>query len=180
MPSKQSGSKEEKTMPDKNEISALAEKLIRLSKAEAEQLLAAMAEMIRQQQPMAISSIKTVDSEAGLCLIYHPKINEIAYVGETGNLAERHDDLESTENHTFRRSLGNSILKTMAHFAPIHDTKSVFAPALEAELSKAILRHRAVFFPLHIGRKEVEETIVKTEKMKSRQTTFYNRRQKRA
>lgn len=163
-----------------DDLQSLAERLLGLTADEAEKVLSKMAEIVKDKTSKSLSSLTEVPSEPGLYVIYDPKCNEVAYVGETGNLAERHDDLERTENHTFRRALGNDILKTKQAFSPIHDTKSKFAPHLEEELSNAMKKYKAVFLPLHIGRKELEEQIVRDEKRHTRRTQFYNRKQRRA
>jgi hypothetical protein len=95
-----------------DELEDLADRLIGLDEEQAQDLLKRMASKLRKRRPAALSSLTRVSIDPGVYLIYHPRIEEIVYVGETGSLSQRHDDLENTENHTFRRALGNDILKT--------------------------------------------------------------------
>jgi len=84
---------------------------------------------------------------------------EICYVGETGNLRGRMNDILNTKNHSLRRNLGKSIF--LNHVDYIHATSKVSYPANLEELLNERFRTKLTisFLEIGLGRKELEERI---------------------
>ena len=88
--------------------------------------------------------------------------NALVYVGETGSLSARMKDIFRTVNHSFRRSLGK---RQFANVPSVQDAnaKTRFPPDVEIRLTEYMESNiRVALTPVVIGRKEIEEEIVKT------------------
>lgn len=100
--------------------------------------------------------------EAGVYAIFEG--SEIRYVGESGSLRARMNDLLSTLNHVVRRNIG-------AHKYSDHPkyqkatTRKKFDPEIEA-LVEAFLQteHKIAFLEIKLGRKELEEWLIRFHK----------------
>lgn len=87
--------------------------------------------------------------------------NSLVYVGETGSLGARMKDIFRTVNHSFRRSLGK---RQFANVAGVQDAnaKTRFPPDVEIQLTEYMESNiRVALTPVAIGRKEIEEKIIK-------------------
>lgn len=96
-------------------------------------------------------------STAGAYLIFEDETP--CYVGETGNLKKRMNDLRNTKNHSFRRSMGHKHFGGHAEFFKATSSKS-FHPDIEILLRNRIMENfRVSLVPVKLGRKELEEHI---------------------
>jgi hypothetical protein len=86
------------------------------------------------------------------------------YVGETGNLKGRMRDLRQTRNHTFRRSLGETLFHTRPGFE-FATKKKNFPDHIEKELDAYMCEHIFVA-SIHVvfGRMEIEESLIQNHK----------------
>jgi len=92
--------------------------------------------------------------------------NEIVYVGETSNLQERMNDLKDTRHHTLRRAVGHMEFSCKPNFQKA-TSKKKFLENIEkfvTEFFKANLS--LTYCATKIGRKEIEEYLVKKYKPK--------------
>jgi len=86
----------------------------------------------------------------------------LIYAGETGSLKERMKDIFRTMNHSFRRSLGKHKYPTIPGVLEI-DSKNNFPIDIEVALTEYMEKNLHVkVMPAFIGRKEIEERIIKT------------------
>ncbi len=86
---------------------------------------------------------------------------ELIYVGETGSLKARMKDIFRTVNHSFRRSLGKRQFAGVAEVSEAN-AKTNFPLDVELRLTEYMESNiRVALTPVAIGRKEVEEKIVK-------------------
>ena len=80
---------------------------------------------------------------------------KLVYVGESGSLRNRMKDLTDTRNHTLRRKLG-------ARLGSGGSSKKKFSEAVERKLNSFMEQHlRVKFLVVHLGRKEIEEAVVR-------------------
>ena len=98
-----------------------------------------------------------IPSEAG---VYALRENEkIVYVGETGNLKGRMNDLLDSRHHTVRRTIGQKLFSTMEGFQKA-TTKSKFPEHIESLVNEHICTKLSLaFLEVKLGRKELEEFI---------------------
>ncbi|MGJ7033717.1 hypothetical protein [Niabella hirudinis] len=83
----------------------------------------------------------------------------ICYVGETGSLRGRMNDILNTKNHTVRRNLGNLHFSEHPNFEKASSSKS-FHDDIEALLNERITKHlRLSYILVDLGRKELEERL---------------------
>jgi hypothetical protein len=83
--------------------------------------------------------------------------DEVRYIGESGCLKKRINDLLNTKNHTFRRSLGSLYFSTHELYTKASSIAS-YHEDIEASLSEKMNTHLSYSFrPMKIGRKEFEE-----------------------
>jgi hypothetical protein len=81
----------------------------------------------------------------------------VAYFGETRSLKRRMRNLKRSDNHTFRRKMGNKLFKGRAGFRALGKGEC-FSAELEAELSAHMDKHVHVCgVHVRFGRKEIEE-----------------------
>jgi hypothetical protein len=98
------------------------------------------------------------DKQGVYCIFEH---DELIYVGETGSLKERMKDIFRTMNHSFRRSLGKRQFANVAGVSEAN-SKTNFPFDVELQLTEYMESNiRVALTPVAIGRKEVEEIIVK-------------------
>lgn len=83
----------------------------------------------------------------------------VCYVGETGSLRGRMNDILNTKNHTVRRNLGSSHFAEHPNFEKASSRKS-FHDEIEALLNEVITKHLKLSYILvDLGRKELEERL---------------------
>ncbi len=106
----------------------------------------------------------TIPSKAGVYALKHSE--EIVYVGETGNLKGRMNDLLDSRHHTIRRTIGESLFSHHNDFIQA-TTKNKFPVKYEELLNKHICENlKIAYLTVELGRKELEEFIeqdIKTE-----------------
>lgn len=84
---------------------------------------------------------------------------EVCYVGETGSLRGRMNDILNTKNHTARRNLGNTHFSYLPTYEKASSSKS-FADDIEEMLNDWIKKRLTLsFIKVDLGRKELEERI---------------------
>jgi len=84
---------------------------------------------------------------------------EICYVGESGSLQGRMNDILNTKNHTVRRNLGNSHYSEHPNYEKATSKKS-FTNEIELMLNDRIQKHLTLsYIVVHLGRKELEEKL---------------------
>jgi hypothetical protein len=98
-----------------------------------------------------------IPSEAG---VYVLKENEkIVYVGETGNLKGRMNDLLDTRHHTVRRTIGEKLFSKKEGFIKA-TTKTKFPDHIECLVNEHICENlKIAYLVVQLGRKELEEFI---------------------
>jgi hypothetical protein len=110
-------------------------------------------------QKISLTRIWTasIPQEAG---VYAIKENErIVYVGETGNLQGRMNDLLDSRHHTLRRTIGHNLFSNTEGYVQA-TTKLKFPLHIEALLNKHICANLSIaYLTLPLGRKELEEFI---------------------
>ncbi|MDE5487300.1 hypothetical protein [Elizabethkingia meningoseptica] len=84
---------------------------------------------------------------------------EICYVGETGSIQGRMNDILNTKNHTLRRNLGNHYFSELPNYEKPSSRKG-FCEEIENLLNKKIITDLTVSYILvDLGRKELEERL---------------------
>jgi hypothetical protein len=118
--------------------------------------------------------IDEVPTEAGVYVFREEK--EYIYVGESGSLRGRMNDMLNSQQHTLRRSLGKRLFSHRDDFE-MATSKKKFPPTIEALLTAYINAHlEVVYLPVALGRKELEEWVDADIKLEYR----LNKRAKRA
>ncbi|MDN3676286.1 hypothetical protein QWY90_03060 [Flavobacterium paronense] len=101
--------------------------------------------------------------------------NKIRYIGESGCIKKRINDLLNTKNHSFRRSFGELYFLSNPLYKKASSTSS-YHPDIEILLSSKMNKHLSYsFFPMKIGRKEFEEWLQDYYS----EVEFLNKRKKR-
>lgn len=98
----------------------------------------------------------------------------LIYVGESGSLRARANDLFQTRNHQFRRSLGKQLFSDHPLFAPA-TSRRAFCQEIELSLTsytEEVVRYAV--FPTSVCRKEIEEAVC------AEAANLLNRRRRRA
>ena len=99
----------------------------------------------------------TVPSKAGVYALKEGK--EIVYVGETGNLKGRMNDLLDSRHHTVRRTIGKRMFSTQKGFIQA-TTKIKFPDKFEVLVNEHICNKlKLTYLTVDLGRKELEELI---------------------
>ncbi len=99
----------------------------------------------------------TIPAEAGVYVLRES--NELVYVGETGNLQGRMNDLLDSRHHTVRRTIGERMFAHYVNFSPA-TVKTKFPPHIEELVDNHIGSNLSIaFIKLSLGRKELEELI---------------------
>ncbi|MBZ9628147.1 GIY-YIG nuclease family protein [Psychroflexus sp. CAK1W] len=89
------------------------------------------------------------------------QFDEVVYVGETSNIQKRMNDMRNTKNHTVRRNIGNEAFMEEPRFQRATANKS-FVPEIELKLEGLMKKSLTIqTLPLELGRKELEEFIMK-------------------
>ena len=84
---------------------------------------------------------------------------EICYVGESGSIRGRMNDILNTKNHTVRRNLGNTHYSEHPNYEKATSKKS-FADEIELMLNDRIQNHLTLsYIVVDLGRKELEERL---------------------
>lgn len=85
--------------------------------------------------------------------------DEVVYVGETGSIKGRMNDLLNTKNHTIRRNIGNLHFSNHKDFEKASSKKS-FHPEIEFLLNEKMTNDLTIsFIEIELGRKELEEQL---------------------
>ncbi|TBX69623.1 hypothetical protein EZL74_07025 [Flavobacterium silvisoli] len=101
--------------------------------------------------------------------------NKLKYIGESGCLKKRINDLLNTKNHTFRRSLGELYFSSNELYTKASSTSSYHSD-IEKLLEEKMKKHLSFsHMAMKIGRKEFEEWFQKHFK----EIEFLNKRTKR-
>jgi len=87
--------------------------------------------------------------------------NNIVYVGETTSIKERMRDILDTRHHTLRRKIGALNFSEITGYKRAN-SKSKFIPLIEELVSEwMIKRMKFSFVQVSLGRKELEELVIK-------------------
>ncbi len=85
--------------------------------------------------------------------------NEICYVGETGSLKGRMNDILNTKNHTIRRNFGNVHFCDFENYQKPSSSRG-FCKEIEILLNAKIEKNLTLsYIILTLGRKELEEKL---------------------
>lgn len=85
--------------------------------------------------------------------------NEICYIGETGSLKGRMNDILNTKNHTIRRNFGNALFSEHPKYEK-PSSKKGFCNEIEVLLNERIVNDLTISYLLiQLGRKELEEKL---------------------
>lgn len=99
----------------------------------------------------------TIPSKAGVYTLREDA--EIVYVGETGNLKGRMNDLLDSRHHTIRRTIGKKLFSTHKGFIQA-TTRIKFPDEFEVLVNKHICNKlKIAYLTVELGRKELEEFI---------------------
>ena len=104
--------------------------------------------------------INTFSTKAGVYAVYQGQA--MIYIGETGCIRKRMNDLRNTMNHTLRRLLGEKMFSTRSDYKRASSTQK-YSPEIESELEKWMCQNLQISsIPVSLGRKELEERITST------------------
>jgi len=105
--------------------------------------------------------------DAGVYAIRKKVEQVIIYVGETGSIRGRMKDLLDSRHHQVRRSLGKHLFSSIEGYKQA-DSKTKFPSTIEAMLNNHIRSQLEIaHLPVDLGRKELEEFIVRQLKIDS-------------
>ncbi len=110
-------------------------------------------------QPLVMSRQWTakIPTTAGVYVLKEGQ--QIVYVGETGNLRERMNDLLDSRHHTIRRTIGEKFYSTKDGFVQA-TTKNKFPEHIEVLVNNHICTKLSLaYLEVPLGRKELEESI---------------------
>jgi len=100
---------------------------------------------------------KTFPNESAVYLIREE--GEICYVGESGSIRGRMNDILNTKNHTLRRNLGTKHYLEHPNYEKATSRKN-FAEEIELMLNDRIQKHLTLsYIVVDLGRKELEERL---------------------
>lgn len=86
--------------------------------------------------------------------------DKIIYVGETGSIRKRMNDLRNTLNHTFRRTTGEILFSTREDYRKASSSIK-YPDNIEKELENWMKRNLSIsYLCVKLGRKELEELII--------------------
>ena len=131
---------------------------------EEEYLLTLKNELLKSENWNAITLnrqwTKNAPDSAGVYALKEG--DKIVYVGETGNLRGRMNDLLDSRHHTIRRTIGKKLFSKQDGFIQA-TTKNKFPEIFENRLNEYITTNlKIAFLPVNLGRKELEELIEKS------------------
>jgi len=102
---------------------------------------------------------KTFPRKPGCYVVYES--GELVYAGETDNLRRRMGNLRNTTNHVLRRNIGKAKFSKIQDFEPATSNKK-FPAHIEKMLNEYIEEKiKVAVMPVRLGRKELEETMVR-------------------
>jgi len=84
------------------------------------------------------------------------KQDELVYIGETGSIQGRMNDVRSTRNHTLRRNIGTKRFSKHKHYKEASSTNK-FPDNIESLVDKYMKKMSVSVVPINIGRTEFEE-----------------------
>ena len=96
-------------------------------------------------------------TKPGVYIIFEKR--KIIYVGESGSLCGRMNDLRRTVNHTFRRTIGAVRFSNIVGFQKA-TSKKKFPAHVEQLVTKYICGLKIAVLPIEFGRKEIEEYLI--------------------
>jgi len=98
-------------------------------------------------------------NETGVYIFFED--GNIVYVGETTSLKERMRDVLRTFNHTLRRKIGKNNFENHKNYTKASSTNK-YHPDIEIEIDRWLIdKMEMSFLPVFLGRKELEELMVK-------------------
>lgn len=101
--------------------------------------------------------VELAPDEAGVYVLKH--MGELVYVGETGNLRGRMQDLLNSRQHSVRRTLGKKLFSDHEGFAPATE-RVKFPDHIETLLNSHFTTNLSIaYLEVSLGRKELEELI---------------------
>lgn len=89
--------------------------------------------------------------------------DKVIYVGETGKISGRLMDFLNTRHHTLRRSLGAGLFSKEPGFKLASSAKK-FPDHIETKVINALKTLQVAVLPILLGRSEIEEYIIETQK----------------
>lgn len=98
--------------------------------------------------------------------------DKIVYVGETGSLQGRMNDMRNSQHHTLRRSVGTRKFGDIPGFEQATSHKK-FPPHIEELVIEYLCGLQVKALPVHFGRKEIEEYLI------TKYSPIYNQKTKR-
>lgn len=113
---------------------------------------------------------KKFPREAGVYAFF--KGGEIVYVGETGSIQGRMNDMRNSLNHTLRRNVGAREFCDVPGFEKATSRKK-FPPHIEEMVVAYLCDLEVKALPICFGRKEIEEDLV------AKYSPIYNQKTKR-
>jgi excinuclease UvrABC nuclease subunit len=94
------------------------------------------------------------------CYIFRDK-SKVIYVGETGNLKGRMQDILDTRRHVLRRTIGNRVFNSIEGWVKATE-RIKFIDTIEAMLDDHFRTNLTIAaMPISLGRKELEERLFK-------------------
>jgi hypothetical protein len=100
----------------------------------------------------------TFPSEPGVYLLMDVA-GVIIYVGETGNLRGRMNDLRDSRHHTLRRKIGKKYYEGQSDYITASVSKK-FPPRIEALVDRRLKKLLISVLVVEFGRKEFEEFLI--------------------
>ncbi len=103
--------------------------------------------------------VNKLPAEPGIYVVFEN--NKVVYVGETGNIRGRMKDLLDSRHHILRRNIGRYNFSNEPNYENA-TTKKRFPEHIEKKVNQWLEKKTKVsILPLKIGRKELEETLVR-------------------
>lgn len=133
----------------------MKEKEIKSAIAEYERLI--LSKENRQDVELTRGWAKTKPEEAGVYAFFEK--DRIVYVGETGLLQGRMNDIRNTLNHTLRRSIGEKKFSNVKGYEKA-SSKKKFPKHIEEKVENYLLELEVSILPVRFGRTEFEEYLV--------------------
>ena len=100
------------------------------------------------------------------------KDDEIVYVGETGSIQGRMNDMRNSQHHTLRRNVGAREFCDVLDFEKASSHKK-FPPHIEEMVIDFLGSLEVKALPISFGRKEIEEHLI------NKYSPIYNQKTKR-
>ena len=136
-----------------------------------EELYTELINAPRSKVDLSIDWINKYPIKAGVYAVYDN--SKMIYVGETGNIRKRMNDLRYTMNHSLRRLLGERLFSSRQNYKKASSSNK-YPSEIELELEKWMKENLKIsYIVVNLGRKELEE------KFTEENTQFLNKRTKR-